>query len=160
MANALTRQDHLAFLSELTATLREVQSRPGLSAEERRRYQRWVESATALGVTLDGSRAREGHIRSDDDLPAALLKELRRRKPDPREAQILSLLEACGGSADLDQILIALYRAFGVIEKRRVLQNKLWRLVRKERIVKAKDTRNVFCLGAAEERGRRGKRKR
>ena len=61
---------------------------------------------------------------------------------------------------DLDQVLIGLYRGFGVIEKRRVIQNKLWRLVRTGRICKAKNTRNVFALVAPKRRERRVERRR
>ncbi len=155
------RKDSVAFLSELVANLREAQSRPGLSAEERGRYQRWLEQAGLLGATLGvAAYSRNDALQGDEELPPALLKELRQRQPDSRENQILAVLAKCGGSASLDEILIGLYRGFDVIEKRRVLQNKLWRLVRKGRIAKAKNTRNLFCLTAGEDRGRRGRRKR
>ena len=156
MGTPVARDDHLAFISELLANLREAQNRPGVSAEERGRYQRWLEHVASLRELLATPKAKLEGDHMDGDLPPVLLKELRRRKPDQREGQILTVLTACGGSADLDEVLIGLYRSFGVIEKRRVLQNKLWRLVRKGRISKAKNSRNVFCLDAA----RRGKRKR
>ena len=54
----------------------------------------------------------------------------------------------------------AVERGFGIVEKRRVIQNKLWRLVRTGRICKAKNTRNVFSLEATKQRERRGKRAR
>jgi hypothetical protein len=160
MGSLVVRDKHLAFISELLANLREAQKRPGLSAEERGRYQRWLEHAASLAESLQLPKPEGDTGGGDGDLPPALLKELRRRKPDQRERQLLAVLAGCGGSADLDGILVGLYRGFGVIEKRRVLQNKLWRLVRKGRISKAKNTRNVFCLDVPASRGRRGKRKR
>ena len=155
------QQDHLGFLAELAATLRDARERPGISAEERGRYERWLAHAAALGALL----GMEGQARGDTNLPAlqtdlppALVKELRHRQPDQLEGQIVAVLAACRGSADLDQILIGLYRGFGLIEKRRVIQNKLWRLVRKGRIAKASDTRNVFTLAAKARKGRERRR--
>lgn len=80
------------------------------------------------------------------DLPAELLAELSASQVDVLERQVLSVIEACGGSADLDQILIGLYRRFQVVQKRRFLQNKLWRMVRKGQVQKTKSARGVFRL--------------
>jgi len=52
MAKQLARQDHLAFIAELSAGLEEAQGRSGISAEERGRYQRWIEQAHSLGSLL------------------------------------------------------------------------------------------------------------
>jgi len=158
----------LAFIAELTASLRESQTRPGLSAEERGRHQRWLEQAAALQALLESSEpAAEASARDmprepakKETLPPALLKELSPRNRDQLEQQILAVLAACDGSADLDQVLIGLYRGFGIIAKRRVIQNKLWRLVRTDRIAKAKNTRNVFSLSAPAGANLRRKRKR
>ena len=144
--------DHLAFISELTANLREFQDRRALSEEERGRYARW------LGHALD----LEAHLRSEpsgprgqlpakgdySDLPQELLDELSIRQVDQLETQIIEVLRANGGTADLDQILVGLYRLHNIVHKRRVVQNKLWQMVRAKRVRKAKDTRNLFALGA------------
>jgi hypothetical protein len=150
--------DHLGFLAELATTLRDARERPGISAEERGRYERWLVHASALGALLDVNGETRGEPNPpavQPDLPPALLKELRHRLPDQLEGQIVAVLAACNGSADLDQVLIGLYRGFGRVEKRRVIQNKLWRLVRKGRISKARDTRNVFTLNERQGRDRR-----
>lgn len=160
MAIPSGRKDHSAFLAELAAALQESQTRQGISAEERGRHARWLEHAQALSE-LFGAGAKSGiggATTPEHTLPPALLKELSPRKRDQLEQQIVAVLAASDGSADLDQILIGLYRGFGVIAKRRVIQNKLWRLVRTGRIRKAKNTRNVFALNAPNER--RSKRKR
>ena len=154
--NAATTKDHLTFIAELAASLREAQTRPGVSAEERGRYQRWLAHTDSLQSLL-GNGSREDDLASQADLPPALLKELNPRKADQLERQIIAVLAARSGSADLDQILIGLYRGFGVIGKRRVIQNKLWRLVRTGRISKEK-MRNVFSLGTAAEPARRKKK--
>jgi len=156
------RQDHLGFLAELSANLTQAQQRPGISSEERGRFSRWIEHARGLEGLL-GVPATRNHsvavVDADADLPPALLKELKGGRSDELARQILAVLAACGGHADLDQVLIGLYRGFGIIQKRRVLQNKLWRLVRTGRIAKAKDRRNVFALNAPADRSRRAKRK-
>jgi hypothetical protein len=163
------RNHPFAFLAELTASLRDAQMRPGISAEERGRHQRWLEQAAALQTLLESRQrpaspaARAIVPREADEkeaLPPALLKELSPRTRDQLEQQILSVLAARDGSADLDQVLIGLYRGFGIIARRRVIQNKLWRLVRTGRIGKAKDTRNVFSLNAPPPGAPRRKRKR
>lgn len=62
------------------------------------------------------------------DLPAELLEELSIAKTDELEDQLVTVINACGGEASLDQILVGLYRKFGVSQKRRFLQNKLYRM--------------------------------
>jgi hypothetical protein len=157
MINQPAKKDHLAFIAELAASLRDAQSRPGASAEERGRCQRWLDHAESLKALLEMGRGPRGEVSSSyDDLPAALLKELNPRKADQLEKQIIAVLAACNGSADLDQVLVGLYRGFGVIGKRRVIQNKLWRLVRTGRIAKTKK-RNVFSLQSGD-RGERRKK--
>jgi hypothetical protein len=163
------RNDPFAFLAELTASLRDAQMRSGISAEERGRHQRWLDQAAALQTLLESGLqpappAARALVPRDaaekEKLPPALLKELSPRARDQLEQQILSVLAACDGSADLDEVLIGLYRGFGIVAKRRVIQNKLWRLVRTGRISKAKNTRNVFSLDAAQGGNHRRKRKR
>jgi hypothetical protein len=163
------RNNPLAFIAELTASLRESQTRPGLSAEERGRHQRWLDQAAALQALLESRQPAApasvqaimpGEPAKKETLPPALLKELSPRNRDQLEQQILAVLAACDGSADLDQVLIGLYRGYGIIAKRRVIQNKLWRLVRTDRIAKAKNTRNVFSLSAPAGAKVRRKRKR
>jgi hypothetical protein len=41
--------------------------------------------------------------------------------------QIVTVINCYGGEATLDQILVGLYRKFRVVQKRRFLQNKLYR---------------------------------
>lgn len=82
------------------------------------------------------------------DLPLELLRELSVGHADPLDAQIVEVLSGYGGSANLDQILIGLFRKFQVIQKRRFLQNKVWRMIRKGQLHKVPGTRGVFCLSS------------
>lgn len=62
------------------------------------------------------------------DLPEELLAELSVAKTDELEDQIVTVINAYGGTATLDQILVGLFRKFKVIQKRRFIQNKLYRM--------------------------------
>lgn len=146
------------LLAELAKALAELEARPGLSAEERGRWLRLrheleqIEEAKPLvPETIDPTEL--------SDLPPAVLSELSVAHADPLEAQIVSVLQTCDGSASLDQILIGLYRKFETIQKRRPLQNKLWRMVRKGTLRKAKAERGIFSLAAPDQRARKARRR-
>lgn len=62
------------------------------------------------------------------DLPQELLDELSVAKTDELEDQIVTVINAYGGEASLDQILVGLFRKFKVVQKRRFVQNKLYRM--------------------------------
>lgn len=62
------------------------------------------------------------------DLPAELLEELSIAKTDDLEDQLVTVINAYGGEASLDQVLVGLYRKFKISQKRRFLQNKLYRM--------------------------------
>jgi hypothetical protein len=117
-----------------------------------------MRKTTQRALTLVTGQGR-GLLDTQDlsDLPPELLKELSGREIDVLEDQIVSVLSACGGSADLDQILIGLYRKYQVVQKRRFLQNKLWRMVRKGLVLKTKSARGIFKL--ASEKPRRERRR-
>lgn len=65
------------------------------------------------------------------DLPKDLLAELSITKTDDLEDQLVTVINAAGGEADIDTILIYLFRKFKVVQTRRFLQNKLWRMTQK-----------------------------
>lgn len=62
------------------------------------------------------------------DLPAELLEELSVAKTDELEDQLVTVIKAYGDEASLDQVLVGLYRKFKVTQKRRFIQNKLYRM--------------------------------
>jgi hypothetical protein len=64
------------------------------------------------------------------DLPAELVKELSGIKVDDLEEQLFTIIKS-GEEVDLDAILIELFRRFEVVQTRKFLQNKLWRMVQK-----------------------------
>jgi hypothetical protein len=124
-------------LDELEAGIREQLAKPDLQAGEQARYTRWL--------ALIGSFRAPMNFDDVSDLPAELLKELN-LPSDKLESEIIALLRVVAEPVDLDQILIGLYRRFGVIQKRRFLQNKLWRMVSKEQIHKGKNRKGLYSL--------------
>ena len=60
------------------------------------------------------------------DLPQELRDELSVAKTDELEDQIVTVINAYGGEASLDQVLVGLFRKFQVVQKRRFIQNKLY----------------------------------
>lgn len=62
------------------------------------------------------------------DLPQELIDELSAAKTDELEDQLVTVINSYGGEASLDQILVGLYRKFKAMQKRRFIQNKLYRM--------------------------------
>jgi predicted nucleic acid-binding Zn-ribbon protein len=67
------------------------------------------------------------------DLPEELIRELSVKRTDELEDQILTVMRACDGGKEvnLDQVLVGLYRKYTVVQTRRFLQNKLYRMYKK-----------------------------
>jgi hypothetical protein len=62
------------------------------------------------------------------DLPQALRAELSGVELDELEGQLIAVLNAYGGTADLNQVLVGLFRKFKIVQTRRFVQQKLWRM--------------------------------
>ena len=144
-------------LSVLISEIRAHAAKPNISNGDRERSLRWL----ALVESLHAATSLPASIGDIADLPPELLKELN-IPSDKLETQIIAVLGLCRAPADLDQILIGLYRRFGVIQKRRFLQNKLWRMVNKQQIYKMKDRKGLYALepvkGRAAKQASRAKR--
>lgn len=88
-----------------------------------------VDAAAAEIVRLrDLTSALPADLGGIHDLPQEILDELSVSKTDELEDQLVTVINAYGGEASLDQILVGLYRKFKVSQKRRFLQNKLYRM--------------------------------
>lgn len=77
---------------------------------------------------MDLTSALPAELVGIHDLPADILAELSGYKTDELEDQLVTVINAYGGEASLDQILVGLYRKFQVHQKRKFLQNKLYRM--------------------------------
>jgi hypothetical protein len=78
------------------------------------------------------------------DLPPELMKELSGIKVDELEQQIYTIIKAGGEDVDLDAVLIELFRRFKVVQTRKFLQNKLWRMAQKELIFSVPARKGVY----------------
>jgi hypothetical protein len=78
------------------------------------------------------------------DLPPELMKELSGVKVDELEQQIYTIIKSGGADADLDAVLIELFRRFKVVQTRKFLQNKLWRMAQKELIFSVPSRKGVY----------------
>ncbi len=85
------------------------------------------------------------------DLPPALLKELTVVKSDDLEEKLYNLIKANGDVADIDTLLITLYRRFDIQQTRRYLQNKLWRMGQKELIWSVPNKKGHYTTTPPEE---------
>ncbi|WP_139257507.1 hypothetical protein [Natronohydrobacter thiooxidans] len=99
----------------------------------------WREKFTTFAAQLEGASqelvklygltsALPPDLGNIHDLPPDLLEELAITKGDELDDQLVTVINAYGGEASLDQILVGLYRKFQVKQKRRFLQNKLYRM--------------------------------
>jgi len=81
-------------------------------------------------------------------LPPELIKELSIGSDDEDgllEFQVLEFLEENGGIANLDQIIIGLYRRTGEIHKRTALSAKLFRMSKKELVRSVPKKKGVYA---------------
>lgn len=78
------------------------------------------------------------------DLPPELLKELSGIKADDLEQQLYNIIRHGGEEVELDAVLIELYRRHKVVQTRKFLQNKLWRMVQKGMIWSVPGRKGVY----------------
>ncbi|NNM76833.1 hypothetical protein HJG53_07975 [Sphingomonas sp. ID1715] len=84
------------------------------------------------------------------DLPDELIKELTGIKVDDLEQQVFTIIKAGGAEVDLDSVLIELFRRFKVVQTRRYLQNKLWRMAQKGLIFSVAGKKGVYTADRPE----------
>ena len=78
------------------------------------------------------------------DLPPELVKELTGIKVDDLEQQLFTIIKSGGDEVDLDAILIELFRRFQVVQTRKFLQNKLWRMAQKGIVFSVPGRKGVY----------------
>jgi hypothetical protein len=116
-----------------------------------RAYRRWAVDADKAGdgaskrSRLDSAIALEGVVTELEDLrkkvaplptrlgdlsdiPPELRAELAGVEVDELEGQLVTVIDSYGGTADLNQVLVGLFRKFKVVQTRRFVQQKLWRM--------------------------------
>jgi hypothetical protein len=92
-----------------------------------------VDGATAeIELCRHQAQPLPSRIGDLSDLPPELRQELSGAEIDEFEEQLISVINAYGGTADLNQVLVGLFRKFQVVQKRRFVQQKLWRMTTDE----------------------------
>lgn len=118
-------------VKEIANFLRGISPKFRLEDDQTRvlRFSDTLEDTAAELIRLKGlTTALPPEIGDIHDLPQDLLDELSIATADEIEDQIVTVINAYGGTATLDQILVGLYRKFKTAQKRRFLQNKLYRM--------------------------------
>lgn len=79
------------------------------------------------------------------DLPPELLDQLQLMKVGELDQVVIDVLrDDLEGIANLDEILVAVYRKSGEIQKRQYLSNKLYRMSKMELIESVKGKKGVY----------------
>jgi len=104
------------------------------------------EAADALSDLLRKTTSLPPDMGNIFDLPEDLLSELSIAIKADLDDQLVTVISAYDGVASLDQILVGLYRKFGVIEKRRFIQNKLYRM---DSIATVKGRKGIYALSSS-----------
>ncbi|WP_061959864.1 hypothetical protein [Cupriavidus pauculus] len=78
------------------------------------------------------------------DLPPELMEQLSFSESDKRDFLIMDLIDGLGGIASLDQILVAIYRKTGEVEKRNKLNARLYRMASKGSIFPYPEKKGVY----------------
>ena len=123
--------EHIEFVNAIAQSYRNQAEMTKDSArrEHFARMFKRLEAVSADLVRLYGlTSALPPELGNIFDLPSELREELSITKSDELEDQLVTVINAYGGAASLDQILVGLYRKFGVKQKRRLVQNKLYRM--------------------------------
>ncbi len=82
-----------------------------------------------------------------EGLPQELLDELQITKTDELEDQILQVLrEDYEGIANIDEILVALYKRHKTIQKRAFLSNKLYRMAKSTLLKTVEKKKGVYSV--------------
>ena len=118
-------------VKEIANFLRDISPRFRLEDDQDRalRFSETLEDTAAELIRLKGlTTALPPEIGDIHDLPGEVLDELSIATSDTIDDQLVTVVNAYGGTATLDQILVGLYRKFKVAQKRRFLQNKLYRM--------------------------------
>ena len=78
------------------------------------------------------------------DLPEELRNQLQVTKVDKAERQILDVLSSLEGIANIDEILVGLYRKFSIIKERDYLSNKLHRMAKAGHLINVKGKKGIY----------------
>lgn len=113
-----------------------------------------AEQLEALTAELEQARRRlqpiPGTFGDLSDLPPEVIAELNLGKVDELEQQLRDIVASADGSEiGLDAIIIELYRRHKVVQPRRFIMNKLYRMAQKELIYSVEGRKGVYYVPKA-----------
>jgi len=119
-----------------------------------KRHQERAEAMEAVAHELEAARKRLRPIPNDygdlSDLPQNVIEQLNLSKIDELEQQMRDIIAAADGSeVGIDQIIIELYRRHEVVQERRFVMNKLYRMGQKGLITSAEGKKGVYLIPKA-----------
>ena len=80
-----------------------------------------------------------------EGLPPDLLSQLQFTKMDELEEQVMGVVDSeYQGMANIDEIMVGLFRKFGEIQKRPYLSNKLYRMAQSGLLFSVKGKKGVY----------------
>lgn len=85
-------------------------------------------------------------IGSLSELPQELRDQLNAGKTDELEQDILEVLKEYEGYANIDELLVGLYKRNGKIQERQFLANKLYRMTKAGHVVSVEGKRGVYKI--------------
>lgn len=80
------------------------------------------------------------------DLPKELREQLQTSSMDELGEQILEVMKSFEGIASIDEVLVGIYRKYGVIEKRPNLANKMYKMCKDEFLHSVSGRRGVYSI--------------
>lgn len=79
-----------------------------------------------------------------EGLPDELVKELSISDADRTDYAVVRIIDAAGGVASLDRILVALYRETGEIHKRTAMTSRIYRMSQKNLVFSVPNKKGVY----------------
>jgi len=118
------------------------------------RQERIAANLEAVAHELEAARKRLRAVPKDygdlSDLPEAVLAQLNLTKVDELEQQLRDIVAAADGAEiGLDPIIIELYRRHKVVQERKFIMNKLYRMAHKGIIESVEGRKGVYYLPKA-----------
>jgi hypothetical protein len=119
--------------------------------ERAKRQEERAKQLESVASELEAARKRLRPISNDfgdlSDLPEEVISQLNLSKIDELEQQMRDIVAAAGGSEiGIDQIIIELYRRHKVVQERRFIMNKLYRMGTKGLIQSVEGKKGVYLL--------------
>lgn len=144
--------DALDVVKTLAAELRRLAQAAELEEPVRaKKHEERAQAMESVAHELEVARKRLRPVSSDygdlSDLPQEVLDQLNLSKVDELERQMRDIVAAAdGGEIGIDPIIIELYRRHKVVQDRRFIMNKLYRMGQKGLINSVEGKKGYYYL--------------